>query len=330
MSLAVGEKIGSYDILDVVKGARIGVSYKVRNTLADRVEVLRVLPKDVQGDREQSDRFLREIKVHSRLTHPNIVTFYHAGLIDGQMIMTTEMTPGITLEQRIDQGPVPREEAIRLIRQALAALACAHELGVVHREISPANMILTPDGMLKLTGFGLAKSAADKNLTQVGTVMGWVEYMAPEQVQGVQSPDARTDLYAVGVLLYELLTGRLPFIRDTQFDVMLAHLTALPRPPVELKPDLSPELSAVILTALEKDPLQRYQSAQAFSDALEAAAAGRAPAPSFTLKPVVDRAPILPAPPEEAPIWTSPKLWAAGVATFILTMLAFFAAMRAF
>ncbi|MBI1786157.1 MAG: hypothetical protein HYR60_01225, partial [Acidobacteria bacterium] len=144
----------------------------------------------------------------------------------------------------------------------------------------------------------------------------------------------------VGVLLYELLTGRLPFIRDTQFDVMLAHLTALPRPPVELKQDLSPELSAVILTALEKDPLQRYQSAQAFSHALEAAAEGRAPAPtrpvvadpapSFTLKPVVDRAPILPAPPEEAPIWTSPKLWAAGVATFILTMLAFFAAMRAF
>ena len=157
-------------------GPRSGTSYKVRNIIGDRFEVLRILPKDSQEDREQTERFLREIRVHARLTHPNIVAFYNASEIDGEFVMTTELVDGITLAQRLEMGPLPLDEAVRYTCQALSALAYAHEQGIVHREISPENMLVTLDGTFKLSGFGLAKSAADPQLTQTGTVMGWLEY----------------------------------------------------------------------------------------------------------------------------------------------------------
>src|SRR5882672_10659552 len=158
MSFEIGQTAAGYEFVGVQDSSRTGGAFKVKNVVADRFEVLRILPKELQADREEVDRFLREIKVHSRLSHPNIVSFYTATEIDGKLVMTSEFFEGITLEKRLESGPMPPDEAIRCMSQVLSALSYAHELGVTHREVSPANILLGPNGTVKLTGFGLAKS----------------------------------------------------------------------------------------------------------------------------------------------------------------------------
>ena len=250
MSFEVGQIAGGYEFVSVQENSRIGRGYKVRNVLAERLEVLRVLGKEPQIDREELDRFLREIKVHARLSHPNIVSFYTATEINSELVMTSEFFEGITLEQRLESGPMPLQETIVCMSQVLSALSYAHELGVIHREVSPANILLGSDGTVKLTGFGLAKSQADPELTQVGTVMGWLEYMSPEQVTGSVKPDARTDIYSAGAVLYEMVAGRVPFVCKNQFDLMMAHVNTRPEPPA----GADPNLAHIRLTALSKDP----------------------------------------------------------------------------
>src|SRR6476660_3533720 len=259
MSFEVGQIAGGYEFVSVQENSRIGRGYKVRNVLAERLEVLRVLGKEPQIDREELDRFLREIKVHARLSHPNIVSFYTATEINSELVMTSEFFEGITLEQRLESGSMPLQEAIVCMSQFLS------ELGVIHREVSPANILLGSDGTVKLTGFGLAKSQADPELTQVGTVMGWLEYMSPEQVTGAVKPDARTDIYSAGAVLYEMVPGQVPFVCKNQFDLMMAHVNTRPEPPA----GADPNLAHIILTALSKNPSERFQSARQFRDALE-------------------------------------------------------------
>src|SRR6266849_4353895 len=157
MPIKPGQTMGDYEVIDLLESSRTGVTYKVRNILAQRFEALRVLPKTLQDDQERVTRFLREAKVHARINHPNIVSFYHATHLGGQVVMTTELVEGTTLERRLELGPLPLAEALGYTSQVLSALAHAHELGVVHRDIAPANIILTPDGGVKLTGFGMAK-----------------------------------------------------------------------------------------------------------------------------------------------------------------------------
>src|SRR5215470_8907225 len=176
MAFELGEKAGPYEFVAVQEDSRTGCAYKVCNTLAERLELLRILPKELQENREEQERFLREIKVHARLSHPNIVSFYNATELDGQVVMTSEFFEGTTLENRLEAGPLPEKEAVACMSQVLAALSYAHEQGVVHREVCSANILLGADGAVKLTGFGLAKAASDPQLTQAGTVMGWLEY----------------------------------------------------------------------------------------------------------------------------------------------------------
>ena len=277
MSFDIGQKVGPYEVVDYFDNLRIGAGYMVKNTALDRVEILRLLPKDPHHDRESVDRFLREIIVHSRLAHPNIVAFYSALDIDGNLVMTTEYVPGVTLGKRIEQGGISTAEAVTWACQILSALAYAHENGVVHREVSPANIVITESGEAKLGGFGLAKGLNDPELTRIGTVMGWIEYMSPEQVQGLPRVDVRSDIYSTGAVLYEMVTGRVPFQASSQFEVMLAHVRETPRPPTELNPQVQADLSAVILQALEKDPEKRFATAQAFREALEATVVRTAP-----------------------------------------------------
>ena len=172
MAFGIGQTAGDYEFLDVLESSKSGVTYKVRNVLAERFEALKVLPKNLQDDQERVERFLREIKVHARLTHPNIVAFYNAGMVDRQLVMTTELIDGMTLAQRLDSGPLPIPEALDYIVQMLGALDYAHGQGVVHREFTPANVMVTPEGVVKLGGFGLAKAVNDPQLTAVGTMMG--------------------------------------------------------------------------------------------------------------------------------------------------------------
>jgi eukaryotic-like serine/threonine-protein kinase len=318
MSFEVGQIAGGYEFVSVQENSRIGRGYKVRNVLAERLEVLRVLGKEPQIDREELDRFLREIKVHARLSHPNIVSFYTATEINSELVMTSEFFEGITLEQRLESGPMPLQEAIVCMSQVLSALSYAHELGVIHREVSPANILLGSDGTVKLTGFGLAKSQADPELTQVGTVMGWLEYMSPEQVTGSVKPDARTDIYSAGAVLYEMVAGRVPFVCKNQFDLMMAHVNTRPEPPA----GADPNLARIILTALSKNPSERFQSARQFRDALESvstipSAAAIEPVSAAVIEPVS-------AAPSPVDQWAFQKLVLTGFVTFIVVLAIFF------
>ena len=310
MSFEVGQIAGGYEFVGVQDNTRIGRGYKVRNVLAERLEVLRVLPKELRLAREDVDRFLREIKVHARLSHPNIVSFYTATEIDSELVMTSEFFDGITLEQRLSMGRMPLQETIVCMSQVLSALSYSHELGVVHREVSPANILLGSDGTVKLTGFGMAKSSADPELTQVGTVMGWLEYMAPEQVTGAVKPDARTDIYSVGAVLYEMAAGQVPFVCKNQFDLMMAHVNTPPEPPQ----GADANLAQIILAALSKDPAERFQTARQFRDALESVSAIPSAA---ALEPV-------PAAPPPAEKWGRKKLLLTGLVTFIVMLAIFF------
>src|SRR5690349_15913819 len=150
MVFETGKTIAGYEVVEILGSSKTGVAYKVRNVFAQRFEILKLLPKSVQDDEEQLARFLREIKVHARLVHPNIVTFHNAREIEGQLVMTTEFVPGTTVAQRLEQGPMPWVDAVTYARQALAALQYAHAVGVVHRGLTTGNLIITPGGIVRL------------------------------------------------------------------------------------------------------------------------------------------------------------------------------------
>jgi eukaryotic-like serine/threonine-protein kinase len=268
MPFEIGQSIGNYEILDVLDATVSGVTYKVRNQLAARFEALKILPSDFREDRERVERFLREAKAHARLTHPNIAAFYNAMEIDDELVMTMELVPGMTIEQRLMQGPVKLENAVHYGVQVLEGLAFAHANGVVHRNISPASIMVTPKGEAKIIEFGLAKAVGDPRLTLTGMVLGPMHYIAPEQVKGLPTVDARTDIYSLGIVLYELVTGKKAFDAKRQFDVMEAQVREMPAPPSEVVPGLPAALDRVIMTAIAKEPEQRYQTAEEFRAAL--------------------------------------------------------------
>ena len=268
MELSVGSTIGDYRIIDILGAGGMGKVYKVRNTISDRVEAMKVLLPDLGGAPELADRFLREIKVQASLEHPNIAALHTALRVDNQLLMLMELVEGETLEQKLKAGPIPVALSVDYIRQVLSALEYAHARGVVHRDIKPANMMLTPSGVVKLMDFGIAKATGDHKLTMTGTTMGSLYYMSPEQIKGATTLDARADLYSVGVSLYELATGKRPFDGDSQFAIMSAHLEKVPVPPVTLDPSMPRALNDVILMAVMKDPSARFQTATAFRNAL--------------------------------------------------------------
>ena len=268
MSLDVGSRIGDYEIVSVLGAGGMGKVFKVRNVISDRVEAMKVLLPDLEHEPELADRFMREIKVQASLQHPNIAALHTALRVENQLLMIMELVEGVTLDQRLQQGPIPLREAVDYISQVLGALGYAHEHGVIHRDIKPANMMLMANGVVKLMDFGIAKAAADRKLTMTGTTMGSLYYMSPEQIKGMPTVDPRSDLYSVGVSLYEMVTGKKPFDGDSQFAIMAAHLEKVPVPPITLDTRLPQMLNDVILMSIVKDPDQRFQSAQAFAAAL--------------------------------------------------------------
>lgn len=268
MGFEVGKTVAGYEIVEVLGSSKLGVAYKVRNVFAQRFEVLKILPKGGQDNEEQTARFLREIKVHARLVHPHIVTFYNAREIEGQLVMTTEYVPGITVAERLEVGPIASKDAVKYACHALSALECAHESGIIHRGLTAASLVITTEGIVRLSGFGLAKSIGDPQLTAVGTVVGALRYISPEQVQGT-ALDARCDIYSLGVVLYEMLTGKLPFEGKGQFEIMLAHVNTAPSHPSDVNAEVARAVGDIVLKALAKEPLQRFQTAQEFRAALE-------------------------------------------------------------
>lgn len=268
MAFRVGQTVGGYRFLRVLDAAGSSMVYEVENEIAGRREVLKLLPRGFEQDRNRVDRFLREAKIHSRLSHPNIAEFYSGLQLDGQLVMTMEALKGVSLKERIASKSLTVAQAIDAGCQALSALDYAHRQEVVHREITPATIFVGPGGVVKLTGLGLAKQEHDPALTQIGAVIGAVHYMSPEQVKGQQDIDGRADIYALGAVLYEAVAGRKPFDSQSQFDIIQAQVMQAPAPPHEVSAEVSQGLSQVILRALQKDRGARYQTANQFREAL--------------------------------------------------------------
>ncbi len=269
MSLQIGETIGDYQVVGILGAGGMGQVYKVRNVISDRVEAMKILLPNLEGDTELADRFLREIKVQASLDHPNIAALHTAQRVGNQLLMFMEFVEGESIEAVLKRGPISAAQGVDYVGQVASALAYAHARGVIHRDIKPANMMLTPTGTVKLMDFGIAKAAAERRLTQTGRTVGSLYYMSPEQINGAVDLDARSDIYSLGVALYEIVTGRRPFQGDSDYSIMAAHLQSMPVPPIQLDPNLPAPLNDIILTAIAKDPAQRFQSADALHTALE-------------------------------------------------------------
>ena len=267
MTEETAKRIGDYEILGVLGSGGMGKVFKVRNVISDRIEAMKILLPDLAGRQDLADRFLREIKLLAGLNHPNIAALRTALTLNNQLVMVMEYVEGTTLATRLEQGAISAADAVNYVDQVLGALSYAHRQNVIHRDIKPANMMLTPEGVVKLMDFGIARSGTDRGLTTTGTTMGSLYYMSPEQVQG-QTTDARSDLYSLGVSLYEMVTGERPFRADSDYSLMAAQVQQAPKPPIEVRSDLSAALNAIILMAIAKDPAQRFQSADAFRNAL--------------------------------------------------------------
>jgi beta-lactam-binding protein with PASTA domain/predicted Ser/Thr protein kinase len=233
--------------------------------LAEDQELGRRVAIKILNDRHAADdsfieRFRREAKNAAGLSHPNIVSIYDRGEAEGTYYIAMEYLDGRSLKELIvGRGPAPVKTAIDYARQVLAAVGFAHKHGIVHRDIKPHNVLVGPEGRLKVTDFGIARSGASQ-MTEVGSIIGTAQYLSPEQARGAQV-DQTSDLYSVGVVLYEMLTGQVPFTGDTPLEIAMKHLSEVPRPPSELRPEVPHDLDSVVLRALAKDPGERYQSA---------------------------------------------------------------------
>jgi eukaryotic-like serine/threonine-protein kinase len=317
---STGRRIGDYEILGELGKGGMGRVYKVRNVISDRVEAMKVLLPDLAGQKDLADRFLREIKMLASLDHPNIAALRTAFTAENQLVMIMEYVEGETLAARVERGPVPVPDALKYMDDALAALSYAHKRNIIHRDVKPSNMMVTPQGLLKLMDFGIARSGNDKNLTVTGTALGSLNYMSPEQIQG-GAVDARSDIYSMGIALYEILTGKQPFKRDSDFAIMAAHMKEIAQRPIELRPDMPQGLNDIIVMAIAKDPAQRFQTADAFRGALGSVrenlgmgspagipAMASAPPPAWTPTPAVAQPGTSAAPPKmpTQPVYQQP------------------------
>ena len=267
MIFQVGQTVGDYRIIAIVGRGGMGDVYQIEHIITRRLEAMKVLSGDHSA--EQTDRFLREIQVQASLNHPNIAAVHTAFRLGSDLALVMELLDGESLAAILEKKRVPLPIAISYVCQVLAALEYAHHRGVIHRDIAPANIVLTSSAGIKLTDFGLAKRQSDMRVTQSGAFIGSPHYMSPEQARDGGAVDARSDIYSTGVVLYELAIGRKPFDSDNIFDLLCSQVQKQPIAPIDLYPTLPRALNDIILKALAKDPAARFQSAHEFQIALQ-------------------------------------------------------------
>ncbi|MET0259740.1 MAG: protein kinase, partial [Gaiellaceae bacterium] len=252
----VGELIADrYELEELVGTGGMSSVYRANDRLLERDVALKVLHDRFTVDGDYVERFRREARAVAQLSHPNIVTVIDRGEQDGRQFIVFEYVDGENLKTLIErEGPLPEREAIELALQIARALGFAHERGLVHRDVKPQNVLLNGDAGAKVTDFGIARSLdVQGGLTQTGTVMGTSDYIAPEQARGRQV-DAQSDVYSLGAVLYELLTGEVPFPGDNFVAVAMRHINEPPPSVRERRPELSPRLDAAVRRAMAKDP----------------------------------------------------------------------------
>jgi hypothetical protein len=267
MPIRIGDILGDYQVTGVLGRGGMGKVFRVRSLLTEREEAMKVVLPDVEENAALVDRFLREIKVHASLRHPNIAELRTALRIGDRLVMILELVEGVSLEERLRAGPIDVPSAVGYITQVLSALAFAHDRGVIHRDIKPANILIGGEGVVKLTDFGIARSTGATHLTGVGIAVGTLPYMSPEQIRSGEV-DARSDIYSLGLTFYEIVTGRRAIQADTEHGLMNAHFNVMPSDPAIVNPLVPPAISAAIMRALAKEPGHRFQTALEFRDAL--------------------------------------------------------------
>jgi tRNA A-37 threonylcarbamoyl transferase component Bud32 len=259
-----------YEVLDILGRGGMAVVYKARQQSLRRLVAIKVVLAGQHASPEEITRFRIEVETVARLRHPNIVQIYEVGQHDGCPYCSLEFVEGGNLSQRLNGNPLPTEQAAQITEALARGMHAAHQRGIIHRDLKPSNVLLTADGQPKITDFGLAKwMDTDLGQTRTGAVMGTPSYMAPEQADGrSKEVGPAADVYGLGAILYELLTGRPPFQAETPLDTLLKVVSEEPVPPRRLRPHLPQDLQTICLKCLEKDPRRRYPSAEALADDL--------------------------------------------------------------
>jgi eukaryotic-like serine/threonine-protein kinase len=264
-----GSQIDSFRIDEPIAKSGMASIFRATDTRDGRIVALKIPHPDMEADPILSDRFKRESDIGERLNHPNVMRVF-GGEKHSRIYMVMEWCPGRLLRQILDEGRLPQDRAIRIAIEILKALDYIHTNGVVHRDLKPENIMVDENDHIKLIDFGIAGDTASRRLTYANftSMLGTPNYIAPEQVKGKRG-DGRTDLYSMGVILYEMLTGKLPFTGPTPLAAMNDRLLNHPLPPSVADPSVSPQLQEIIYRALERDPKNRYATAQEFIRDLE-------------------------------------------------------------
>ncbi len=301
-----GTQIGNYKILEKLGEGGMGVVYKAIDINLDRTVAIKALNTELTGNPELEQRFRAEAKAQANLNHTNLATLYALLVEEGRPWMVMEYIEGETFEQMVQRrGPIPGNEAVPLFRQALLGIGYAHRMGVIHRDIKPSNIMLNKQGIVKVMDFGIAKVLGARGMTKTGTQMGTAFYMPPEQVLN-RGVDIRSDIYSLGVTLYEMLTANVPFNGESDYQIMTDHVNAPPPLPTKFYPYIPLGMQNAVLKALEKKPDARFQTVEEFGAALEQPDTfGVAPVAAPAVTPAVPAPPPPPAPRRATVVETS-------------------------
>ncbi|MFA7636534.1 MAG: Stk1 family PASTA domain-containing Ser/Thr kinase [Monoglobales bacterium] len=259
---------GRYEIIEIIGSGGMAIVYKAKCKLLNRYVAVKMLREELQDDKDFVERFKAEARSAASLNHPNIVSVYDVGACDGRDYFVMEYIDGITLKEIIDTKSIGWKTACSYGIQIAGAIEHAHRKNIVHRDIKPHNIMITKDNVVKVTDFGIARAVTSSTIVRAGNVIGSVHYFSPEQASG-GAVDFKSDIYSMGVVLYEMLTGKVPFDAENPVAIAKMHVDDQPRPPMELNPEIPEALNDIVLKAIAKQPSKRYQKSENFANDLK-------------------------------------------------------------